>query len=170
MFSLFFSSTGFVRCFHFLPPISLSLSTHLIAELVLGLGELHAKFVCHRDIKPANILLTEAGHLAISDFGLSVVMDPRSFCCKTGEDITKYFGMAGTPGFMGPEVYLKKGHFWSDIFALGVVLFQVANGHPPFEHFFQSQDRCDFKKKSNWGETVNEDFQNLVERMLDLNW
>ena len=70
--------------------------------------------VIYRDLKPENIMLTEKGHIKLTDFGLSKYLEESK--------ITYTF--AGTPEYLAPEVFLKKGHgkavdFWS----LGIVIF-----------------------------------------------
>ena len=66
-----------------------------VIQIVLALGFLHSKKIAHRDLKPENILIDSDGYLAVSDFGISKVIQPRnesrSFC--------------GTLDYMAPEIY-----------------------------------------------------------------
>jgi len=80
--------------------------------------------VIHRDIKPANILLTETGDIKISDFGAALV---------TSTESTQVSGV-GSPAYMSPQ-QLKEQPLThqTDIFALGVVLYQLFTGHLPFK-------------------------------------
>jgi len=97
----------------------------IAAELVLALNYLHKCGVIYRDLKPQNILLDLDGHICLADFGLS----------KEVEDEEKMQHTAcGTPTYSAPEVlegsdYNKSIDYWS----LGIVLYQLMVGRPPFE-------------------------------------
>lgn len=76
--------------------------------------------IIHRDIKPENILISE-GHLKIADFGWSNLKDKvrMTFC--------------GTPEYLAPEMLMEKGHNEKlDVWTLGVLLYEILVGHPPF--------------------------------------
>ncbi|HEX4168072.1 MAG TPA: protein kinase [Bryobacteraceae bacterium] len=97
----------------------------LLAQLCRGLQAAHSEDVVHRDLKPHNILLSADGRIRIVDFGLA-----RSF-----EDtrITHTGGILGTPTYMSPEQALgQDGDARSDIFALGVIAFELLTGQLPF--------------------------------------
>lgn len=88
---------------------------------------MHTKGFSHRDLKPENILVDANYNLKIVDFG---------FACQIGGRDGAGFNTSkvGTPGYMAPEVLAKKpyqGHV-ADIFSLGVILFAMYAGHPPF--------------------------------------
>ena len=85
---------------------------------------MHQEGVYHRDIKPANILLDKNFNLKICDFGHATT--DNGFC-------TDWFG--GTLGFMSPEIEQRMPHKAdaADLFALGVTLFTIYVGWPPFE-------------------------------------
>ena len=86
----------------------------------------HGKGVIHRDIKPSNFLMDEQRNIYLADFGLAKAMD-------AGADLTGS-GLLGTPAFMAPELSLKGGlTALIDVYALGVMLFQMLTGRPPFE-------------------------------------
>ena len=92
-------------------------------QLCAGLAAAHDKGVLHRDLKPANVMLDGRGHVRITDFGLAVA---------AGEDhaITD---ISGTPAYMAPEQFAGKGaSVRSDIYALGLVLYEIYTGRRAF--------------------------------------
>lgn len=85
----------------------------------------HAKGVIHRDVKPSNFLLTKAGQLKLSDFGLASVAASRK--------ITVAGKTAGTFLYMAPEqIHGKEVTPQTDLYALGCVLYELVTGEPPF--------------------------------------
>ncbi len=92
-----------------------------------GLSVAHEHGVIHRDIKPGNLMLSQRGQIKIADFGIALANhDFNSKLTGTGEFV-------GTPGYLSPEVCLGKSvDQRSDIFALGIVLFEMLTGRTPF--------------------------------------
>lgn len=99
----------------------------LLMQAAQGLAVAHERGVIHRDIKPANLMLTRRGLLKVTDFGIALAQrDVASKLTGTGQFV-------GTPGYLSPEVCL--GHpidARSDIFALGIVFFEMLAGRLPF--------------------------------------
>lgn len=98
----------------------------LVRALAEGLAHAHARGVLHRDIKPANVLLDEDGTPKLTDFGLARVAGLAALT-RTGEAL-------GTPSCMAPEQALATGtDERTDVYGLGVLLFHVLTGRPPFQ-------------------------------------
>jgi hypothetical protein len=107
---------------------------HRAASLV---GRAHAQGIVHRDVKPGNFLVSGAGELFLTDFGLAKVVGDRSdeqevvgYTLRTGRD-----AYLGTPQFMPPEQFENAAEVDAlvDIYALGVMLFHALTGRYPFE-------------------------------------
>ncbi|EGG03778.1 uncharacterized protein MELLADRAFT_78487 [Melampsora larici-populina 98AG31] len=91
------------------------------AEVALALDYLHCMDIVYRDLKPENILLAADGHIKITDFGFA----------KLVPDIT--WTLCGTPDYLAPEIVQSKGYNKSvDWYALGVLIFEMLAGYPPF--------------------------------------
>jgi hypothetical protein len=90
-------------------------------QICAGLAAAHDRGILHRDLKPANVMIDGRGHARIADFGLATVADARS-----GEP-------AGTPMYMAPEQFQgRPASVQSDIYALGLVLYEIFTGKPVF--------------------------------------
>lgn len=99
----------------------------IIYQTALGLATAHDKGVIHRDIKPGNLMVSSRGSIKIADFGIALSnQDMSKKLTSTGEFV-------GTPGYLSPEVCLgKMVDQRSDIFSLGIVLFEMLAGRMPF--------------------------------------
>lgn len=102
-------------------------AARVIYQTAQGLSTAHDKGVIHRDIKPGNLMVTARGAIKIADFGIALVtQDFSKKLTSTGEFV-------GTPGYLSPEVCLGKPvDQRSDIFSLGIVLFEMLTGRMPF--------------------------------------
>jgi serine/threonine-protein kinase len=101
----------------------------LMVQLLDALGHAHSKGVVHRDIKPSNIILTSDGRVKVADFGIARI---------EMSELTQSGVVMGTPSYMAPEQYL--GHpvdRRTDLFAAGVILFQLLTGQRPFHGSYE---------------------------------
>ena len=97
----------------------------LAQQLLEGLAYLHANSVIHRDIKPSNIYLTRNGTAKIGDFGVAKLLSVS---------LPKAATFCGTPFYLCPELFLgEKYSFGADVWALGVLLYELFTFHLPFE-------------------------------------
>lgn len=93
-----------------------------IGGTVFAFEHLHSKKIIFRDLKPENLLLTEKGHIKLTDMGLAKVV------------VGKTYTTCGTPDYFAPELIASSGHTHAvDWWCLGILTFELMTGHPPFE-------------------------------------
>ncbi|XP_064493830.1 calcium/calmodulin-dependent protein kinase type II subunit beta isoform X5 [Pseudopipra pipra] len=157
----------------FLPPITLPLSrgsrSHCIQQILEAVLHCHQMGVVHRDLKPENLLLAskcKGAAVKLADFGLAI---------EVQGDQQAWFGFAGTPGYLSPEVLRKEAYGKPvDIWACGVILYILLVGYPPFwdedQHKLYQQIKAgayDFPSPE-W-DTVTPEAKNLINQMLTIN-
>jgi eukaryotic-like serine/threonine-protein kinase len=99
----------------------------LMAQAASGLAAAHERGLIHRDIKPGNLMLTQKGSVKVTDFGIALAEG-------SGERLTGTGGIVGTPGYLSPEACLGEPiDARTDIFALGVVFYEMLTGRLPFD-------------------------------------
>ena len=107
-------------------PIQAERAVSLAAQVADALDQAHQHGLVHRDVKPGNILLARDGRPLLTDFGIARALDASTRLTRTGASI-------GTPEYMSPEQGLAEptdGR--TDIYALGIVLYEMLTGHVPF--------------------------------------
>eukprot|EP00092_Neocalanus_flemingeri_P045699 GFUD01051207.1.p1 GENE.GFUD01051207.1~~GFUD01051207.1.p1 ORF type:complete len:555 (+),score=88.57 GFUD01051207.1:383-2047(+) len=144
-------------------------ASHCIQQILESVNHCHSNGVVHRDLKPENLLLaskSKGAAVKLADFGLAI---------EVQGDQQAWFGFAGTPGYLSPEV-LKKEPYGKpvDIWACGVILYIILVGYPPFwdedQQKLYAQIRAgayDFPSPE-W-DTVTPEAKNLINQMLTVN-
>jgi len=128
------------------------------AGVVFAFDHLHARRIIYRDLKPENLLLTEKGHIKLTDMGLAKFV------------IGKTFTTCGTPDYFAPELIASTGHTNAvDWWTLGVLVFELMTGHPPFESAYPMQIYAKVTKgigKVNFPGQCTPVVKNLIEQLL----
>jgi hypothetical protein len=111
-------------------PLPLGTLAHMICEVLDALAAAHSKGVVHRDLKPDNLFVTPNGHMKVLDFGVAKLRGEIA----TPGDATRTGALLGTPHYMSPEQALARPvDARTDLYALGVILFEATTGRRPFE-------------------------------------
>jgi serine/threonine protein kinase len=106
--------------------MALEESVRIVIAIANALDYAHQRGMVHRDIKPANIMFSKDGEPILTDFGIAKMVDVAG--------LTASGAMVGTPAYMAPEQGMgQAGDERSDIYSLGVVLYQLTTGHRPFD-------------------------------------
>ncbi|XP_067928672.1 calcium/calmodulin-dependent protein kinase type II delta chain-like isoform X2 [Watersipora subatra] len=144
-------------------------ASYCIHQILEGVHHCHNNSIIHRDLKPENLLLAskhKGAAVKLADFGLAIDVK--------GEQ-QAWFGFAGTPGYLSPEV-LKKDPYGKpvDIWACGVILYILLVGYPPFwdedQHKLYHQIKAGaYDYPSPEWDTVTPDAKNLINSMLAVN-
>ena len=109
-----------------LPELSVDELVAVLAKAARAVGHAHERSILHRDLKPANILLRRDGEPVVTDFGLARELDRSSSLTRSGQAL-------GTPYYMAPEqLAAKEALPQTDVYALGVVLYEGLTGQTPF--------------------------------------
>jgi eukaryotic-like serine/threonine-protein kinase len=101
---------------------------HILLQIGEALAYIHEHGVIHRDIKPENIMLLENGDIKVCDFGIALLAEERRLRWR------RFSSPIGTPDYMAPELlWGEPGSVQTDIYAMGVVLYELLCGRTPFE-------------------------------------
>ena len=132
-----------------------------ILELVLALESLHKNNMVYRDLKPENILLDSKGHVKLTDFGLSKILE---------DEDDKAFTLCGTPQYLAPEVLLKKGYDkMVDWWSLGCVMYEMLMGRLPFAIKRGMINLKIYEKKIDFPRKISNEARDLIEKFLVVN-
>ncbi|XP_029382693.1 calcium/calmodulin-dependent protein kinase type II delta 1 chain isoform X4 [Echeneis naucrates] len=144
-------------------------ASHCIQQILESVNHCHINGIVHRDLKPENLLLAsklKGAAVKLADFGLAI---------EVQGDQQAWFGFAGTPGYLSPEV-LRKDPYGKpvDMWACGVILYILLVGYPPFwdedQHRLYQQIKAgayDFPSPE-W-DTVTPEAKDLINKMLTIN-
>ncbi len=109
-------------------PLSVEACVHIVTRLARALDDAHSKGIIHRDLKPGNILFDNHHEAYVSDFGIAKLSQSGGAGSMTGS------GIIGTPAYMSPEQTMGKAVGpQSDVYALGVILYEMLTGRQPYE-------------------------------------
>ncbi|MBN1439264.1 MAG: protein kinase [Anaerolineales bacterium] len=108
-------------------PIPWQEAARLILPIARALEFAHGQGIVHRDVKPANILITLSGEPMLSDFGIAKILESEGTTQLTGTGFS-----VGTPSYMAPEQWSGKVGPQTDLYSLGVVLYEMITGRKPY--------------------------------------
>jgi len=133
------------------------------SQIVLALEYMHSGEIAYRDLKPENLLIDHEGNLRITDFGFAKHIENRTFT------------LCGTPEYIAPEIIMGTGHGKAvDWWALGILMFEMLAGYPPFYENEESPDRFNIYKSIlagtiSWPAHFDPAARDLIKRLLATN-
>ena len=133
-----------------------------LIEIILAIEYLHKNKMIYRDLKPENILLDKTGHIKLTDFGLSKILNkPKD----------KAYTICGTPQYLAPEILSDKGYDSTvDWWSLGCVFYEMLIGRAPFKiSLGDSLNEDIYKKEILIPDYVSEKAQDLINKLLVVN-
>jgi len=139
--------------------LSLFQTRAYVTQVTLALDHVHSKGFIYRDLKPENLLIREDGYLRLTDFGFAKALKP-------GE---RAYTVCGTPDYLAPETLRQQGcNRAADFWAIGVLLFEMMTGYPPFHGQTHSDlyRRITAGRMRSFPRQFDEDAADLVKRLL----
>jgi non-specific serine/threonine protein kinase len=144
--------------------ISVDEALDIASQIASGLSKAHEKNIVHRDIKPSNIIVTSDGEVKIIDFGLAKLAGRTR--------LTKEASTLGTAAYMSPEQARgEEVDHRSDIFSLGVILYEMLAGEPPFKGEHEAAILYEIVHEephplSDYRQDLNIDYQEIIDKSL----
>ncbi|MCG6963042.1 MAG: protein kinase [Acidobacteria bacterium] len=158
-------------------PIPLKQTVDYAIQVTKGLSSAHEKGIVHRDIKPENLFLTEDGHVKILDFGLAkrneIVEAEAETIATPGWSRTTVGTLLGTVNYMSPEQARgEEVDARTDLFSLGVVLYEMATGQLPFKgksaaELFAEILKTEPAPPSHWNSKIPESLDGIILEALE---
>ena len=142
-------------------------ATYIIRNVLSGLMALHDAGYIHRDIDPTNIMITSNGHIKLIDFGIAKQMQSLT---TNDKSLTVAGVFMGKPEYAAPELILgdiKSQDKTTDIYAVGILLFQCIIGHPPFEGDRHEVMNKQLHQKMPLGLIKNKQIRKIIETATD---
>jgi serine/threonine protein kinase len=154
---------------HSLGSLDEASARYYVVQVIRALGYLHSRGIIHRDLKPDNILVSAAGAIKLTDFGLSYLaaVDRQSL----DPSLVEPESVIGTPDYIAPEILLYQKHtntvdFWS----LGVILYELLAGTPPFHGATEHETHLNILKgavdMNEIPEEITDDAVDFIEKLL----
>jgi serine/threonine protein kinase len=147
-------------------PLSLERARTVVREVLSALAAAHGAGIIHRDIKPGNVLLTEDGHVKVSDFGIAKTVDDL--------DQTQTAELVATPGYLAPErLSGEAASQRSDLYSVGVLLYEALSGRRPFERdtpfaMMRAIERGEAEPLTSQRPTLSPEIVAVVERAMSV--
>mmetsp|Transcript_26364 Transcript_26364/g.55574 ORF Transcript_26364/g.55574 Transcript_26364/m.55574 type:complete len:666 (+) Transcript_26364:89-2086(+) len=128
------------------------------ASVLLAYTEIHSTMIAYRDLKPENIVLDEHGYAVVVDFGLAKRCDGPTYT------------FCGTPDYLAPEIIRGTGYDWGvDYWGLGVLLYELTNGSPPFESYDPTGTaKKILRGRVNFPSSFSSNLQDLIRSLLTM--
>jgi len=135
-------------------------TVHIVKQILNAVKYLHQQGIAHRDLKSSNILVRHSLTLALTDFGMSLCLDEKTISPIQQQQI-------GTPRYMAPEILLEKHNpILSDIWSLGVILYELLDGTAPLSSCVDLQHLVSCLSKGSSEITYPEHFSNNMTSLL----
>lgn len=137
-------------------------AANIVYQILNAVSYFHSRNICHRDLKPENIVIQEGNHIKVIDFGTAQEFNPEDGMSK----------ILGTPFYMAPEVFNRKRYSEKcDMWAIGVIIFILVTGQPPFsgrndKEIVEQIKEGRYKKKVLHNLGVSKQVINLIEKIL----